>query len=394
MVMIELSNLNEIVALRRDIHAHPELAYDEHRTAQLVADRLRAWGIETHTGIGGTGVVGVLKAGAGDRAILLRADMDALPIQEENTFAHRSRHDGKMHGCGHDGHTAMLLAAAHHLKQAGGFNGTVYAVFQPAEENGGAGARAMMQDGLFERFPCEAVFGLHNWPGLPAGTFGVASGPFMAAANAFRITVTGRGGHSSAPQDCDDPVPAMLAIGQALQTILTRSKRPLDAAVLSITKIQIGGEVTNIISGEGYLQGSVRAYSTDTVDLIERRMHEIAGPIAAAHNCRAEVYFERRYPALVNTPAETAFCLDVVRDMAGEDHARTIDPAMSSEDFAYMLQAKPGCYIFLGNGEGGHRLAGHGLGPCMLHNTSYDFNDDLIPVGASYWVRLVQKYLA
>ena len=392
--MIELADLDEIVALRRDIHAHPELAYDEHRTAGLVAERLRAWGIETHTGIGRTGVVGVLKAGSGTRAILLRADMDALPIQEENTFAHRSRHDGKMHGCGHDGHTAMLMAAARHLKQAGGFNGTVYVAFQPAEENGGAGARAMIEDGLFERFPCEAVFGMHNWPGLPAGSFGVCSGPMMAAANAFKITITGRGGHASAPQDCDDPVPALLAIGQALQTILTRSKRPLDAAVISITQVQAGGDVTNIIPGSAWLGGSVRAYSNDVVDLIERRMAELAEPIAAAHGCRAEVYFERRYPALVNTPDETAFCLDVMRDVAGADQAQVIEPAMASEDFAFMLQAKPGCYAFLGNGDGEHRLSGHGLGPCMLHNTSYDFNDSLIPVGASYWIRLAQRYLA
>ncbi|WMD19121.1 M20 aminoacylase family protein [Achromobacter seleniivolatilans] len=391
--MLELTNLDEIVALRRDIHMHPELCYEEHRTAKVVADTLRGWGIETHTGIAKTGVVGVIKRGTSDRAIMLRADMDALPMQEENQFEHRSRHDGKMHGCGHDGHTAMLLAAAHHLQTAGGFDGTVYLCFQPAEE-GGAGGRAMIQDGLFTRFPCEAVFGMHNWPGLPAGSFGVCSGPMMAAANGFKITVKGKGGHAAAPQDCNDPVPALFAIGQSLQTILTRSKRPLDAAVLSITQVQAGGSVINVIPNTAWLGGSVRAYRTEVVDLIERRMNEIAGNIAAAHGCEADVFFERRYPALVNTVAETEFCMDVMRDVVGEDRALTIEPAMASEDFAFLLQEKPGCYVFLGNGDGEHRMAGHGLGPCMLHNASYDFNDSLIPAGASYWVRLAQRYLA
>ncbi|EHK68459.1 M20 aminoacylase family protein [Achromobacter arsenitoxydans] len=391
--MLELSNLDDIVALRRDIHMHPELCYEEHRTAKVVADALRGWGIETHTGIAKTGVVGVIKRGTSDRAIMLRADMDALPMQEENQFEHRSRHDGKMHGCGHDGHTAMLLAAAQHLQTAGGFDGTVYLCFQPAEE-GGAGGRAMIQDGLFTRFPCEAVFGMHNWPGLPAGSFGVCSGPMMAAANGFKITVKGKGGHAAAPQDCNDPVPALFAIGQSLQTILTRSKRPLDAAVLSITQVQAGGSVINVIPNTAWLGGSVRAYSTDVVDLIERRMKEIAGNIAAAHGCEADVFFERRYPALVNTVAETEFCMGVMREVVGEDRALTIEPAMASEDFAFLLQEKPGCYVFLGNGDGEHRMAGHGLGPCMLHNASYDFNDSLIPAGASYWVRLAQRYLA
>ena len=358
--MSDLANLDDIVALRRDLHAHPELCYEEHRTAKVVADALRGWGIETHTGIAKTGVVGVIKRGASDRAIMLRADMDALPMQEENQFEHRSRHDGKMHGCGHDGHTAMLLAAARHLQQEGGFDGTVYFCFQPAEEGGA----------------------------------GVCAGPMMASANGFKITVRGKGGHAAAPHDCADPVPALFAIGQSLQTILTRSKRPLDAAVLSITQVQAGGSVINVIPGSAWLGGSVRAYSTDVVDLIERRMHEIAGSIAAAHGCEAEVYFERRYPALINTPAETEFCMQVMREVAGADHARVIEPVMASEDFAFLLQAKPGCYVFLGNGDGDHRMAGHGLGPCMLHNTSYDFNDALIAPGASYWVRLTQRYLA
>jgi len=391
--VLKLANLDDMVALRRDLHAHPELCYEEHRTAKLVADRLQQWGMETHTGIAVTGVVGALRCGSSARAIMLCADMDALPIQEENQFEHRSRHPGKMHGCGHDGHTAMLLAAAWHLQQTGGFDGTVYFTFQPAEEHG-SGGRAMIEDGLFKRFGCEAVFGMHNWPGLPAGSFGVCAGPMMAATNGFRITVKGRGGHAAAPQDCRDPVPALFAIGQGLQTILTRSTRPLDAAVLSITQVQAGGQVINVIPDMAWLGGSVRAYNVAVVDLIERRMKEMAQAIAAAHGCQAEVQFERCYPALINTPAETEFCLNVMREIVGADQARVIEPVMISEDFSFLLKEKPGCYVLLGNGDGEHRMAGHGLGPCMLHNASYDFNDALIPAGASYWVRLAQRYLS
>ena len=390
--MPELSNLEDIVALRRDLHAHPELCYEEHRTAQVVAGTLRGWGIEVHTGIAKTGVVGVLRQGTSDRAIMLRADMDALPMQEENQFEHRSRHDGKMHGCGHDGHTAMLLAAARHLQQHGGFDGTVYLCFQPAEE-GGAGARAMIQDGLFERFlrgrVRHAQLAGHGSRHVRRLRRSHDGGGQWLQDHCAR-----QGGHASAPQDCADPVPALFAIGQAFQTILTRSKRPLDAAVLSITQVQAGGSVINVIPDSAWLGGSVRAYSDEVVGLIERRMHEISGSLAAAHGCEAEVYFQRRYPALVNTEAETAFCLEVAREVAGEGRARIIEPAMASEDFAFLLQAKPGCYIFLGNGDGDHRHAGHGLGPCMLHNASYDFNDALIAPGASYWVRLAQRYLA
>jgi len=392
--MIELGNLDDIVALRRDLHAHPETAYEEYRTAGIVAQNLASWGIEVHTGIAKTGVVGVLRRGTGTRAIMLRADMDALPMQEDNTFAHRSTHPGKMHGCGHDGHTAMLLAAARHLAQSGAFDGTVYFVFQPAEENGGAGARAMMAEGLFDRFPADAVFGIHNWPGMPTGHFGVCPGPLMAAANAFKITITGRGGHAAAPQDCADPVPPLFAIGQAIQTILTRSKRPLDAAVISITQVQAGGDVTNIIPGSVWLGGSIRAYRAEVVDLIERRLNEVAAGIAQAHDCRAEVYFERRYPAVINSAEQTALVLDVMREVVGERNTQVVEPVMASEDFSFYLQDKPGCYFFLGAGEGEHRDAGHGAGPCSLHNGSYDFNDRVIPIGASLWIRLVHRYLA
>jgi amidohydrolase len=396
--MIELSNLEEMVALRRDLHAHPELCYDEHRTAAVIAARLREWGIEVHTGIAKTGVVGTIRAGNSGRAIALRADMDALPMREENTFAHRSQHDGKMHGCGHDGHTAMLLAAARHLQQTRRFDGIVHLVFQPAEE-GGAGGRAMLEDGLFERFPSEAVFGMHNWPGMPAGSFGVRPGPMMAASNVFRITVRGKGGHAAAPQDCQDPIPALLQIGQALQTIITRNRRPIDSVVLSITQLQAGTTAAfNVIPGEAVLGGALRAYSIDVVDLVEKRMREIADLTARSFGCEAEVHFERRYPALVNSPKETEFCLEVMRELHGasadQGNVSIVEPVMAAEDFAFMLQAKPGCYVFIGNGDGAHRASGHGLGPCMLHNASYDFNDTLIPIGAAYWVRLVERYLA
>ena len=386
---------DDLTLLRRDLHAHPELGFEEVRTSGIVAKALELLGVEVHRGIGKTGVVGVIRGRRCDsgRMIGLRADMDALPMTEDNAFDHRSSKPGLMHGCGHDGHTAILLGVARYLAKTRNFDGTAVLIFQPAEEGLG-GARAMMEDGLFDIFPCNEIYALHNWPGLPAGSFGVCAGPMMAAANGFRITVRGKGGHAAAPQDCNDPVPALFAIGQSLQTILTRSKRPLDAAVLSITQVQAGGSVINVIPDSAWMGGSVRAYSDEVVGLIERRMREIAGSIAAAHGCEAEVFFERRYPALVNTEAETAFCLDVAREVAGEGRARVIEPAMASEDFAFLLQARPGCYIFLGNGDGEHRMAGHGLGPCMLHNASYDFNDALIAPGATYWVRLAQRYLA
>ncbi len=391
--MIQLNDLDSIIALRRDLHANPETAYTEVRTSKVVEQYLKNCGMEVHTGIAKTGVVGVLKCGSSDRAIMLRADMDALPMNEENEFAHRSQVSGKMHGCGHDGHTAMLLAAASYLKRQGGFNGTIYFNFQPAEENGHCGARAMMKDGLFERFPADAVFGMHNWPGMPEGSFGIRPGPLMASANAFRVTVEGRGGHASAPQDCADPVPALLEIGQAIQTILTRNKRPLDAAVISITQMQAGGVAANVIPRSCWLGGSIRAFSADVVDLIERRLNELSSHIAAAHGCKAEVMFERRSPPVINTPELTELCTEVMHEVVGPTRALVVDPVMASEDFSFYLREKPACYVFLGAGFGDHRASGHGLGPCSLHNGSYDFNDNLIPIGASYWIRLAQTYL-
>jgi hippurate hydrolase len=387
-----LAHQAELEAIRRDIHAHPELCYEEQRTADVVAARLNEWGIEVVRGLGITGVVGIIRNGNSSRAIGLRADMDALPMQELNTFEHASRHAGKMHACGHDGHTTMLLGAAHYLSRNRNFDGTVYLIFQPAEE-GGAGARRMMEDGLFDKFPMDAVYGMHNWPGKPAGTFGVVAGPMMASSNEFRVVVKGKGGHAAQPHRAIDPVMVAVQIAQAWQTIVSREKNPLDTAVLSITQIH-AGSATNVIPDEAVMVGTVRTFSTEVLDLVERRMHELAAGIATAFNASVDFAFKRNYPPLVNHPEQTAFAIEAMRAVVGADGVDTaVEPSMGAEDFAFMLQKKPGCYVFLGNGEGEHRVHGHGLGPCQLHNSSYDFNDQLLPIGASYWVRLVEMGL-
>ena len=384
-----------IAALRRDIHAHPELCYEEQRTAELVARQLAAWGIAVHRGLGQTGVVGTIvgrDGGASGRAVGLRADMDALPMHESNTFAHASQHPGKMHACGHDGHTAMLLAAAQYLAQHRDFDGTVQLIFQPAEE-GGAGARAMIEDGLFEQFPVEAVFGMHNWPGMPAGSMAVSPGPVMASSNEFKITIHGKGGHAAMPSNCIDPVPIACQMVQAFQTIITRNKKPIDAGVISVTMLHTG-EATNVVPDSCELQGTVRTFSTEVLDLIERRMRQVAEHTCAAHEATCTFEFERNYPPTINTPAEAAFARQVMVDIVGEAQVLAQEPTMGAEDFAFMLQAKPGAYCFIANGDGDHRALGHGGGPCTLHNPSYDFNDELIPLGATYWVRLAQAWLA
>ena len=382
----------ELQAIRRDLHAHPELCYEEVRTADVVAARLTEWGIPVVRGLGVTGVVGVIKNGTSQRAIGLRADMDALPMQEINGFAHASRHAGKMHACGHDGHTAMLLGAAHHLSKHRNFDGTVYLIFQPAEEGGG-GARRMMQDGLFTQFPMEAVYGMHNWPGIPEGNFGVVAGPMMASSNEFRVVVRGKGAHAAQPHRGIDPVMVAVQIAQAWQTIVSREKNPLESAVLSITQIH-AGSATNVIPDEAVLIGTVRTFSTGVLDLIQRRMEEIASGVAAAFNASVDFTFKRNYPPLINHPEQTAFAVEAMRAVVGSERVNTnTEPTMGAEDFAFMLQEKPGCYVFIGNGEGSHRAGGHGLGPCQLHNTSYDFNDNLLPIGASYWVKLVEMSL-
>jgi amidohydrolase len=382
----------EIEAIRRDIHAHPELGFEEHRTSELVANKLASWGIEVHRGLGGTGVVGVLRNGTSGKSIGLRADMDALPIAEVNEFAHRSQNENKMHACGHDGHVAMLLAAGKYLAEAKPFNGTVNLIFQPAEE-GRAGAKAMIDDGLFDKFPCDAVFGMHNWPGFAVGQFGTTPGPMMASASKFEITVTGKGAHAAMPHLGIDPIFVAVQIAQGLQGILTRNKKPLDAAVLSITLIK-SGDTYNVVPDTAQLWGTVRTFADSVTGLIEERMRRISEMTAAAHNATASVMFNRYYPPLVNHVAETDFAAAVARDLVGAANVvHPCEPTMGAEDFSFMLEERPGCYLLIGNGDGAHRESGHGLGPCSLHNASFDFNDDLIPLGATYWIRLVERYL-
>jgi hippurate hydrolase len=330
-----------IAALRREIHAHPELCFQEVRTADLVAGQLERWGIPIHRGMGTTGVVGIVHGrdgGASGRSIGLRADMDALPMQEFNTFAHASQHKGKMHACGHDGHTAMLLAAAQHLAAHRDFDGTVYLIFQPAEEGGG-GAREMIRDGLFERFPMEAVFGMHNWPGMAVGRFAVSTGPVMASSNEFKITIRGKGGHAALPHTGIDPVPVACQMVQAFQTIVTRNKKPVDTAVISVTMIHTG-EATNVIPDVCEIQGTVRTFTTPVLDLVEQRMREISQHTAAAFGAQCEFEFVRNYPPTVNTSAEADFARAVMQSIVGPEQVVAQEPTMGAEDFAYMLQAR------------------------------------------------------
>jgi len=385
---------DEIRAVRRDIHAHPELAYQEQRTSDLVAKLLTDWGIPIHRGLGGTGVVGTIEGTrAHDKAnaIGLRADMDALPMQELNTFDHASQHPGTMHGCGHDGHTAMLLNAARYLSQHRDFAGTVYLIFQPAEEGAG-GAKRMIEDGLFEKFPMQAVFGMHNWPGLATGTFGVTPGPIMASSNEFVIDIVGKGAHGGMPHLGNDPIMAGVNVAQTLQTIVSRNCHPLEAGVVSVTQFHAGSAM-NVIPTDAKLLGTVRAFTNETLDLIERRMGEIVEHTCRAMNCEGKLTFKRNYPPTINSEPETAFCVDVMREIVGPDNVNArVVPTMGAEDFAYMLEKVPGCYLWIGNGMGDHRDAGHGLGPCMLHNGSYDFNDELLPLGGTLWAKIVERW--
>ena len=386
-----LADAASITAIRRDIHAHPELCFHEERTADVIAKALTDWGIPIHRGLGTTGVVGIVKNGTSGRAVGLRADIDALPMTEHNHFAHASTHPGKMHACGHDGHTAMLLAAARHLSRHRNFDGTVYLIFQPAEEGGG-GAREMMKDGLFDMFPMEAIFGAHNWPGMKVGQFALKSGPVFASSNEFKVTIRGKGAHAAMPNNGIDPVPVACQMVQAFQTIVTRNKKPIDTAVISVTMIH-AGEATNVVPDSCELQGTVRTFTVETLDLVERRMKAIAEATCAAFEAGCEFEFRRNYPATVNHPEETEFARRLLGEVVGEDNVLEFEPTMGSEDFSYFLQAKPGCYFLIGNGDGTHREGGHGMGPCMLHNPSYDFNDELIPLGATAWVRMAEKWL-
>ena len=387
-----LADAAAIAAVRRDIHAHPELCFEEVRTSDVIAKQLTDWGIPVHRGLGKTGVVAILKNGTSDRAVGLRADIDALPMTEHNHFAHASQHPGKMHACGHDGHTAMLLGAAKHLAKHRNYDGTVYLIFQPAEEGGG-GAREMIKDGLFEKFPMEAVFGAHNWPGMAVGQFALKSGPCFASSNEFRITITGKGSHAALPHNGIDPVPVACQMVQAFQTIVTRNKKPTDAAVISVTMIHTG-EATNVVPDFAEIQGTVRTFTLPVLDLIERRMREIAQHTAAAFGAEVAFEFHRNYPPTINHRAEAEFVRGVMTELVGADNALEFEPTMGAEDFSFFLQHKPGAYFVIGNGDGAHREQGHGLGPCTLHNPNYDFNDALIPLGATLWVRLAERWLA
>ena len=393
-----LAQAAAISQLRRDIHAHPELCFEEVRTADLVAAKLAEWGIATHRGMGTTGVVGIVHGrdgGKSGRAIGLRADMDALPMTEFNTFAHASRHHGKMHACGHDGHVAMLLAAGQQLAATRDFDGTVYLIFQPAEEGGG-GAREMVKDGLFDRFPMEAVFGMHNWPGMEAGRFAVSAGPVMGSSNEFRIVITGKGGHAAMPHTGIDPLPIACQVVLGFQTIISRHKKPVDPGVISVTMVH-AGEATNVVPDACEIQGTVRTFSFETLDLIEQRMQAIAEGVSAAFGAQCTFEFTRNYPPTINTAYEAEFCRRVMAGIVGEANAVPQEPTLGAEDFAYMLLEKPGAYCFIGNGMGAHRGryegGGHDAGPCTLHNPHYDFNDAIIALGVRYWVNLVRETL-
>jgi hippurate hydrolase len=378
----------DMTAWRRDIHRHPEIAFEEHRTAEVVAEKLADWGIEVHRGLAGTGVVGLLEGRkAGARMIGLRADMDALPLQELNGFDHRSVHDGKMHACGHDGHTAMLLGAARYLAETRNFAGRIAFIFQPAEEGEG-GARVMIEEGLFERFPVESVYGLHNMPGLDRGQVALRAGPLLAAADTVTIEITGKGGHAAIPHMAIDPVVIGAEIVMALQTIASRRIDPLDSLVISVTRFD-AGTADNIIPETARLTGSVRTLKTETRDQVEAEIRRVADGIAAAHGGTAEVTFSHGYPATVNWPEETARCAAVAGEIVGPENVHgEVAPVMGSEDFAFMLEKKPGCYILLGNGLEG------GPGGCSVHNPNYDFNDEVAVIGASYWARLAETLLA
>jgi amidohydrolase len=374
----------EMAEWRHDIHAHPETAFEEQRTSALVANKLESFGLSVHQGLGRTGVVGTLSAGSGRRAVGLRADMDALHIHEKNGFDHRSQHEGKMHACGHDGHTSMLLGAAKYLSQTRNFDGTVHFIFQPAEENEGGG-REMVEQGLFDKFPCDSVYGMHNWPGMPVGQFGLRAGPMMASFDIFEIELTGRGSHAALPHTGIDPVVAASALVQALQSITSRNVDPIESSVVSVTQIH-AGDTWNVIPDAAVLRGTTRAFRPEVQDLIERRVREISSGIGATYGTQVKVRYERRYPPTVNAPRETEICASVLERMVGAENVVRVPPVMGSEDFAFMLQAKAGCYVFVGNGPG--------AGGCMLHNPHYDFNDEVLPLGASYWVSLVEHILA
>jgi amidohydrolase len=377
----------ELTEIRRDLHAHPELSFQENRTSALVAEQLKKWGIETHVGLAKTGVVGVIPGKSkGAKSIGLRADMDCLPMEEGNTFAHRSQNHGRMHACGHDGHTAMLLGAARYLAETRNFDGTAYVVFQPAEEGGGGG-QVMVKEGLFERFPASEVYAVHNYPGLPAGKIAVRAGPVMAATDEVQIEVRGKGGHAAFPHLVVDPVVAAAQIITALQTIASRSVDPVDAVVVSICSLQTSQlGAFNVVPESLKMIGTVRSFRPATRDLAEQKVKLICSKTAEALGATATVEYMRGYPATVNSARESQFAARVGERVFGQGNVITeFDPVMGGEDFSYMLQARPGAYVFLGQGGA--------PGGCFLHNPNYDFNDEVIPLGAGYLAALVEEAL-
>jgi hippurate hydrolase len=375
----------EFISLRRDIHRHPELAFEEHRTAALVADKLEGWGYAVERGIGGTGVVGTLVRGHGSKRLGIRADMDALPIDEASGAEWSSVHGGVMHACGHDGHTAMLLAAARHLAEQGRFDGTLHLVFQPAEEGGG-GALRMMADGLFERFPCDAIFAMHNMPGIEQGRLVLRDGAAMASSDYATITLHGIGGHGAMPQRAADPIVAAASIVMALQTIVSRNIDPLHAAVVTVGALH-AGKANNVIPASATLELSVRALDRDVRATLEQRIKALVAAQAESFGVTAQIDWRPGYAVLVNTPAETAFARDVATELVGADNVTLQGPPLTgSEDFAFMLERVPGSYVLIGNGIG--------EGGCMVHNPGYDFNDRNVAVGSAYWVLLAERFLA
>jgi len=385
-IIKELKDLQlEMQNWRRDIHAHPEIAFEEHRTAKIVAEKLKSFGIEVETGIAGTGVVGTLKKGTGNRAIGLRADLDALLINEANEFEHKSKHPGKMHACGHDGHTVMLLGAAKYLAEDGNFDGTVNFIFQPAEENEGGG-KAMIEEGLFDKYPVESVYGMHNIPGMPVASFAVKPGPIMAAFDVFNVKIIGKGGHAAMPQTTIDPIIIDTKIIDAYQSIVSRYIDPQEPAVLSVTQFH-AGDAYNVIPNDIEIKGCTRCFSPKIQKQLEDQMHQITKSICDAYGATYEFEFEHRYPATINSEEEAEIAGKVAQKVVGEDRVNlSPTPGMGSEDFAYMLQEKPGSYIWIGNGDG--------EGSCMVHNPGYDFNDEILPIGATYWVKMAEEILS
>ena len=384
-IIKELEDLQgEMQEWRRDIHAHPEIAFEEHRTAQIVADKLESFGIEVETGIAGTGVVGTLRKGMGNRSIGLRADLDALLINETNNFEYKSKNPGQMHACGHDGHTTMLLGAAKYLSEQGNFDGTVNFIFQPAEENEGGG-RVMIEDGLFDKYPVESVYGMHNIPGMPVGSFAIKPGPIMAAFDIFNLKVIGRGGHAAMPQTTVDPIIVGTKIIDAFQAIISRSIDPQEPSVLSVTQFH-GGDAYNVIPNQVEIKGCTRCFSPNVQKKLEDEMRQITESICKAYGADCEFHYEHRYPATINSEEEANLAGQVAQEIVGEERVNlSPKPGMGSEDFAYMLQEKPGSYIWIGNGDG--------EGSCMIHNPGYDFNDEILPIGATYWVKMAEEIL-